>query len=305
MLGYERLRRLTDRLPPRLKRAGKELLFRIALRSTDVFLVGHPKSGNTWLAYLLAIASRGGDPEGRITVANLGGVVPTIHGKDLDLLKYRELPPPRIFRQEFPTFAELYPTTLYIVRDPRSVLVSYYHHYVVTTGGELDLETFVARYLADGSILGWEPLVRWDEQVRAWMERARGSDRVMIVRYEDMHSDRRSVLEAVTRFCRIPAPPHVVDRAVERSSFGAMRSEEEQRGAEAYLLEGGVAYRDRPGRFYRKGRIDDWKNELPAPTVRAIEKEFRGVMEALGYTTLEADGSDRSPPSRDPADRGR
>jgi hypothetical protein len=146
----------------------------------------------------------------------------------------------------------------------------------------MDLAMFVARYLADGSILDWEPVVRWDEQVRAWMERARTSDRVMIVKYEDMHRDRRSVLQAVTRFCRIPAPPPVVHRAVERSSFGAMRSQEEQRGAEANLLVGGAAYRERPGRFYREGRIDGWKDELPVTTARAIENEFLPVMEALG-----------------------
>lgn len=293
MLDNEGMQRLTDRLPPRLKRAGKALLFRMALRSTDIFLVGHPKSGNTWLAYLLAIVSRDGDPEGRISVANLGSVVPTIHGRDLAVFKYRELPSPRLFRQEFPTFPELYPTTLYIVRDPRSVLVSYYHHYRVKTGRETDLASFVARYLTEGSIVDWEPLVRWDEQVRAWLERSRSNDRVMIVKYEDMHRDRRSVLEAVTRFCRILAPPYAADRAVERSGFGEMRSEEEQRGAEAYLVEGGAAYRERPGRFYREGRIDGWKDELPRPTVRAIEKEFGDVMEVLGYRTLEADGSER------------
>ena len=33
-------------------------------------MVGHPKSCNTWLAYLLAILPRNGDPEGFIMVAN-------------------------------------------------------------------------------------------------------------------------------------------------------------------------------------------------------------------------------------------
>src|SRR5918996_5005304 len=116
----------------------------------------------------------------------------------------------------------------------------------------MDLATFVARYLADASILGWVPLVRWDEQVRTWIDRARTSDRVLIVRYEDLHRDRRSVLEAISRFCRIPMSPQVIDLAVERSAFGAMRSEEEKRGAEAYLLLGGAAYREGPGRFYRR-----------------------------------------------------
>src|SRR5918996_2680678 len=160
----------------------------------------------------------------------------------------------------------------------------------------MDLATFVAGYLADASILGWVPLVRWDEQVRTWIDRARTSDRVLIVRYEALHRDRRSVLEAISRFCRIPMSPQVIDLAVERSAFGAMRSEEEKRGAEAYLLLGGAAYREGPGRFYREGRIDGWKNELPQTTVRAIEKEFRGLMEALGYTTREGAGS-HWPPS--------
>ena len=29
--------------------------FRGAVRKSDVFLVGHPKSGNTWLAFMLAV----------------------------------------------------------------------------------------------------------------------------------------------------------------------------------------------------------------------------------------------------------
>ena len=86
----------------------------------------------------------------------------------------------------------------------------------------MDLATFVARYLADASILGWVPLVRWDEQVRTWIDRARTSDRVLIVRYEDLHRDRRSVLEAISRFCRIPMSPQVIDLAVERSAFGGI-----------------------------------------------------------------------------------
>ena len=50
----------------------------------------------------------------------------------------------------------------------------------------------------------------------------------------------------------VPLSPQVIDLAVERSAFGAMRSEEEKRGAEAYLLLGGAAYREGPGRFYRR-----------------------------------------------------
>ena len=289
ILENERIRQLARGMPRPIKRAIKELLFRNALRSTDVFLVGHPKSGNSWLAYMLAIMLRAGDPGGAITVANLGEFVPAIHGDDLAILKHRELPDPRAFREEFPTYPDRYPRALYIVRDPRSVLVSYFHHYRVTTGDEtLSLDGFVAKYLADGCILDWEPLVRWDKQVADWMERARDPS-VMMVSFEALHQDRRAVLEEVAPFCGVASPEHAIDVAVERSSFATMRSEEEQWGAQAYLLDAGEAYRqNRRGRgdwFIRQGRIDGWKDELPIAARRAIEEEFGPVMERLGYSS--------------------
>jgi len=287
ILENERLRQLASGMPRPIKRAIKELLFRTYLRPTDVFLVGHPKSGNTWLAYMIAIMLRAGDPEGAITVANLGEFVPAIHGDELAILRHRGLPDPRVFRNEFPSYPNRYPRTLYVVRDPRSVLVSYYHHYKVTTGDEsISLDRFVAKYLADGCILNWEPLVRWDKQVAGWMERARDAS-VMMVTFEALHQDRRAVLGKVATFCRIASPVHSIAVAAERGSFGAMRSEEEEWGAQAYLLDGSEAYRKRPGQgdwFFRQGRIDGWKDELPASARRAIESEFGPVMEALGYS---------------------
>jgi len=274
-----------------MKRVVKELLFRIYLRPTDVFLVGHPKSGNTWLAYMLGIILRGGDPRAQITVANIGDFIPGIHGDDLAILKHRALPDPRVFRNEFPTYPHLYPRTIYMVRDPRSVLVSYYHHYRVTTGdSEMTLEAFVAKYLADGPIVTWEPgLARWDAQVAEWTNRAREAS-VMLVTYEALHEDRHAVLERVTRFCGIPSPGDAIAAAVERGSFEAMRSEEAQWGAQAYLLDGGQGYREAPGGtgwFFRQGRRDGWKNELSVNTRMAIEREFGPAMEALGYRPVD------------------
>ena len=46
-------------LKARQKKKALKEKFLNALRPTDVFLVGHPKSGNTWLAYMLGIVSQG------------------------------------------------------------------------------------------------------------------------------------------------------------------------------------------------------------------------------------------------------
>ncbi|MFQ5530433.1 MAG: sulfotransferase domain-containing protein, partial [Gemmatimonadota bacterium] len=118
-LGYYEVRN-------RLREPG----FRRCLRPTDVFLVGHPKSGNTWLAYMLAVLLSG-ERDHEVNLYNVGDFVPFVHGRDHEISKWEHLRNPRVFRNEYPLHRRLYPRILYIVRDPRSVLVSFWHMYRV------------------------------------------------------------------------------------------------------------------------------------------------------------------------------
>lgn len=283
------LRRLGRPLPRRWRRiAGRILfdssdrrrdltMFRTSLRSTDVFLVGHPKSGNTWVAYMLAIVLEDGDTQSHVNLANVGDFVPIIHGTDSQISRFGALRDPRIFRNEWPVYPEHYPKTLYLVRDPRAVLVSYYHHYRVVTGDDAtSLDSFIDMYLRDGCIRSWEPrLVRWDRQVAQWTGHAGPS---YVVKYESLHEDRRDVLEAIVRFCGFEPANGVIAAAVERGGFGAMRDVEGRSGAESYP--NGL---QRRGRFLRRGRVDGWREELSPGAREAIESEFRPVMQQMGY----------------------
>src|SRR5437588_13041373 len=81
---------------------------------TDVFLVSYPRSGNTWLRFLLANALR---PAQVATFADVGAVVPDIYdGPDRDLLRR---PAPRVLKSHEP-FDERYRRVLYLVRHPRT-----------------------------------------------------------------------------------------------------------------------------------------------------------------------------------------
>lgn len=252
-------------------------MFRTSLRSTDVFLVGHPKSGNTWVAYLLAIILQDGDARSRVNLANVGEFVPIIHGSDSRISRFDALRDPRFFRNEWPVYPDLYPKTLYLVRDPRAVLVSYFHHYRVVTGDEAtSLDSFIDMYLRDGCIRTWEPrLIRWDRQVAQWTDQG---GQVFIVKYESLHENRRAVLESIVQFCEIEPVHDAIASAVERGSFAAMRDEEGRSGAESYP--NGLGRR---GRFLRRGRVDGWQDELSPGAREAIESEFRPVMQEMGY----------------------
>ena len=104
-------------------------LFKQSLRPTDIFLVGHPKSGNTWLTLMLGVLIQKNFDK-NITLANVQEFIPSFHAGDSKISYYAGLPDPPIFRNEGPVYPELYPKTIYIVRDPRSVYVSYYSHCV-------------------------------------------------------------------------------------------------------------------------------------------------------------------------------
>lgn len=278
--GYYRLR---DGLRNRLREPG----FRRALRSTDVFLVGHPKSGNTWLAYMLAVFLSD-DREGGVNLYNVGDYVPFVHGRDHEIAAWGHLPDPRVFRNEYPRYPHRYPGTVYLVRDPRAVLVSFWHMFATMFDDhETTLSRFVNGYLSGGTPFdAWHRhLRRWDRQVATALQRVEDGERVCVVRYEDLVADREGALRRVAHFVGVLPAGDVpagtsegLSRSVARGSFEAMRELERRRGAEAYA---GRARGD--GRFIRRGQAEGWRDEMDPADAARIEAAFGPVMERAGY----------------------
>jgi sulfotransferase family protein len=254
--------------------------FQTVVRPTDVFLVGHPKSGNTWMAYMLGIVLQN-DRSGRVTVSNVGRFVPYIHGQDWRIEEHWQLHDPRVFRNECPVYPELYPKTIYLIRDPRAVLVSFYDMYkVVSNDSSTSFDSFITQYLASTGIFEYwnRGLQRWDRQVTTWVERARLVSTILTVRYEDLVNDRAATLSRILVFAGVPFDADDLSTAIARGSFQAMKENEAQNGAEAYRGEAGQR-----GRFIRRGITDGWKEEMPHHLARKIEEVFAPAMATAGY----------------------
>jgi hypothetical protein len=270
-------RSVSKNLRQRARRLATHRKFRRSLRESDVFIVGHPKSGNTWLTYMIAHLKYAGRDED-VTLAALPRLVPFMHGRDSEIAAYDELLEPRIFRNEWPHFPDLYPRSIYLLRDPRAVVVSYYHHYVAATGRDETIGSFVKRYLGDGCITDFEPaLKRWDVQVMEWRERSQRQP-VLFVRYEEMIAARERVLRNAAGFIGLPVEGPAFEASVAMGAFETMRADEAAHGTESYP--GVIGQR---ARFIRRGEAEGWRDELDQPLVGYIAREFAEPMEVFGY----------------------
>src|SRR2546428_8591396 len=92
---------------------------RVEVRPNDVFLVSYPRSGNTWIRFLIGNLVCPDDP---VTFANVEQRIPSIYTYPNRVL--RRLP--RILKSH-EVFDPRYPRVIYIVRDARDVAVSFYH----------------------------------------------------------------------------------------------------------------------------------------------------------------------------------
>jgi len=213
-------------------------------RADDVFVATYPRSGTTWMQFLLHLLVR---PE--LEFRHINDVCPWVERSlavgSITPEALARLPSPRIFkthllRQWLPREGRF----VVLVRDPADVAVSYYELYraYLGFGGSLDefLERFAAGRVQYGS---------WWTHVRSW-ERHAGPN-VMLVRYEALRSDPAGQLRRVAEFAGLPSSPERIARAVEGASLARMKAIEERFDhATSLLLERGV----RPRSFIGRGQ---------------------------------------------------
>lgn len=246
---------------------GRSLL----ILTDDVFLVSFPKSGNTWTRFLLANLRF---PDQPATWANIDRLIPDPTGttkRDLD-----RMPRPRIIKSHDP-YDPRYPRVIYVVRDPRDVVVSQYHYHrkLKKIGDDSPVETFVRRFLAGETC----PHGSWGQNVVTWVATMEGDPRFLMLRYEDMVADTPRELRKIVAFLKLNTTEEQIAQAVERSSADRMRKLEQAQPDENGLMRG--SRKDLS--FVRAAGSGGWRKDLPTPMVEKIEAAWGPLMQHLGY----------------------
>jgi hypothetical protein len=250
-----------------LHRPGRSLL----ILPDDIFLVSFPKSGNTWTRFLLANLRFPNEPA---TWTNINRLIPDPTGTPKK--EFDRMPRPRIIKSH-ECFDPRYPRVVYIVRDPRDVVVSQYHYHRKIRKIEDDspIEKFVTRFLAGETC----PHGSWGQNVSTWLYTSEGNSRFLLLRYEDLVADTARELAKVAAFLRLDVGPQQISQAVERSSADQMRRLEKAQPNKNELMKG--SRKDLS--FVRAAGSGGWRADLPAPMVARIEEAWGPLMRHLGY----------------------
>jgi hypothetical protein len=244
-----------------------------AVYPDDTFLVSYPRSGNTWSRFLIANLVH---PDKEVSFTNIERLIPDTSSQSNRALK--RTPRPRIIKtHEY--FDHRYPKTIYIVRDPRDVVLSYYdfQRKYRQIANDYPLDSYVDDFVS-GSLVaaGWGT---WAENVASWVYTRGHRNDFLLLHYEDMLKDTVSELRRVASFLGTEVNPERLKRAIERSSADHMR-ELEKAEADHWIATRNHR-KDIP--FVRTASSGGWKTSLPEACVRQIEEAWGDLMTKLGY----------------------
>jgi hypothetical protein len=196
-------------------------------------------------------------------------------------LAVKRTPRPRLIKTH-QYFDHRYPKTIYIVRDPRDVALSYYdfqRKYMQIEDGH-PLERYIEDFVHGR--LGSEDWGTWGENVASWIYTRGWRKEFLLLRYEDMLKDTMFELGRIARFLGIDAQPSVLERAVALSSADRMR-ELEKAEQDQWI---GTKKRRKDIPFVRVAKAGGWRTSLPDASARQIESAWGPIMAYLGYPLM-------------------
>jgi hypothetical protein len=248
----------------------------LAVYPDDTFIVSYPRSGNTWTRFLIANLIF---PSENVTFANIERLIPDTSSQSNRALK--RTPRPRIIKSH-QYFDPRYRRVLYIVRDPRDLVLSYYNFQrkYRQIADDYPLADYVDDFVQGRLISAdWGS---WGENVASWVYTRQNQSGFLLMRYEDMKSDTEKQLRRIAAFLGLEPTPKRLQKAIEASSPERMR-ELERTQADQWVATK-KHRKDIP--FVGAATSGQWQSDLPAALVSKIESTWGNLMLMLGYAPM-------------------
>lgn len=277
--GYKH--RLVDGvvMPPYITPSRYRLSRTLCTKPTDVCFVSYPKSGLTWLSYILVLLtspssdldnhSRGDTLRSSLHWVESSWTYPCSRA-DLDMAA-----DPRIFKSHMPYSMALGgdPATracryVYIARNPKDVCFSYYRFESGKSWSgffQPDWEMWLSMFCR-GEVQRGD----WFEHALSWWRASRdhrngpGNNNILFLTFEDLKRDTAGQIERIAAFLNIEVTKERLEGVVPKIGFEEMRK----------TSFSGLKDVKEFNEFFRKGDIGSWKDQFTVRQAEAFDKLY-------------------------------
>lgn len=245
----------------------------------DILICTYPKAGTTWTQEIVDLIQNEGDVEKtqraptHVRFPFIEWVIPSI---GCGLEQANAMPSPRILKTHLPihllppSFIEKNCKIIYVARNPKDNMVSYYHFQRMNKAlpapgtWEEYFENFLTGKVCWGS---------WYDHVRGWWE-AKDQHRMLYLFYEDLKTNPKREIQKLGEFIGKRLDDKVLDTIVHYSSFDVMK----QNPMANYSSVPIEFMNHSVSPFMRKGAVGDWKNHFTVAQNERFDEDYKEKM---------------------------
>ena len=166
---------------------------------------------------------------------------------------------------------------IYLVRDPRDVILSYASHLDISVEETFDLmqDDFGFELVTDNIEARSVLLGSWSKNYKSW--RDFNLVKKIIIKYEDIilnpYENFFKIINYLNKINGLPIDEEMIKKSIENVSFEKLQN-----------LEKKFSFNEKSyDIFFRKGKSGNWKTELDRKISSKIEQAFKEEMKELGY----------------------
>jgi hypothetical protein len=239
-------------------------------RPSDVFVGSYPRSGSTWLRFMM-LEILAGQSSG---FSNTNEMLPDV-GKHLTGALV--LPGKGRFIKTHEAFRPEYKKAIYLVRDPRDVALSEFAYQTALGLESTDFNSYLERFLRTGV----NPFSSWIDHVNSWMQAAQsGKAEILHVNFEQLKHAPEEQLRRIVDFLGMPEVRDRIPGAIKNNSLARMKEKEKTNPQRASAK----------GRFIRSGAAGGWRSTFTTRQSQLVQQHAGNVLAMLGYGTVESLG---------------
>ena len=238
------------------------------IRQTDVFLASYPRSGSTWLRFML-LEILAGQASG---FSNTNEMLPDVgkHSSGSPVLPGSG----RLIKTHEP-FRNEYEKAIFLVRDPRDVALSEFaFHRALGLAGD-DFDPYLGQFLRGGV----NPFGSWISHTNSWLDAA-DTRRAQILRvnFEQLRAKPAWELERILDFLGMHEVRERIPAAIENNSLARMKEKEKARPQRT----------SKNGNFIRSGSAGGWQAALTPRQAQLVQHYAGNLLARLGYSAVES-----------------